>query len=42
MEGELGIEVILVRGDSSRIRSLERTLVGKRGVRSVRLTPIPS
>lgn len=42
MEGELAVEIILVRGDTSRIRSLERALVGKRGVRSVRLTPIPS
>jgi len=42
MEGELAVEIILVRGDTSRIRSLERALVGKRGVRSVRLTMIPS
>ena len=42
MEGELGIEIILVRGENFRIRSLERELMGRRGVRSVRLTLIPS
>lgn len=42
MAGELGIEIILVRGENSRIRSLERELMGRRGVRSVRLTLIPS
>lgn len=42
MDGELGIEIILVRGGNLRIRSLERELMGKRGVRSVRLTLIPS
>jgi metal-responsive CopG/Arc/MetJ family transcriptional regulator len=42
MAGELGIEIILVRGENSRIRSLERELMGRRGVRSVRLMLIPS
>jgi metal-responsive CopG/Arc/MetJ family transcriptional regulator len=42
MAGELAVEIILVRGEISRIRAFERLLVGKRGVRSVRLTMIPS
>lgn len=42
MAGNLGLEIILVRGDSARIKSLEHQLMAKRGIRSVRLTLIPS
>lgn len=42
MTGELGLEIVLVRGDSVRIKSFEQQLVAKRGIRSVRLTLIPS
>ena len=42
MAGELGLEIILVRGTSPRIKSLEQQLTAKRGIRSVRLNLIPS
>ena len=42
MAGELGLEIILVRGDSARIRSLEQQITTKRGVRSARLNVIPT
>lgn len=42
LAGDLSLEVIVVRGADDRIVSLERDLVAKRGVRSVRLTLIPS
>jgi len=42
MAGDLSLEIILVRGTDSRIGSLERDLMGKRGVRSARLMLIPS
>lgn len=42
MAGELGVEIILVRGDTTRIHALEQQLVTKRGIRSARLTLIPS
>lgn len=41
MSGDLDLEIVLVRGDAARIRSIEEQLVSKRGVRSVRLTLIP-
>jgi metal-responsive CopG/Arc/MetJ family transcriptional regulator len=41
MAGELGLEIILVRGPSPRIKSLEQQLTAKRGIRSVRLNLIP-
>lgn len=41
MTGNLGLEIILVRGDSARIKALEQQLMAKRGIRSVRLTLIP-
>lgn len=42
MNETTNLEIILVRGDSSRIRSLEQKLITKRGIRSARLTIIPS
>lgn len=42
MAGDLSLEIILVRGTDSRIGSLERDLMGKRGVRSARLMLIAS
>jgi metal-responsive CopG/Arc/MetJ family transcriptional regulator len=42
MAGELALEIILVHGDTARIRLLEQQLGSKRGIRSVRLTVIPS
>ncbi len=42
MAGEIGLEIILVRGDVTRIHALEQQLVTKRGIRSARLTLIPS
>ena len=41
LEGEQDLMVIIVSGVADRIRALERELVGKRGVRSVRLTIVP-
>ena len=40
--GELGLEIVLVRGDSARIKSFEQQIVAKRGIRSVKLMLIPS
>lgn len=42
MDGELDIEIILVRGDTTSIRAFEQQITAKRGVRSARLTVIPS
>ncbi|NMB79059.1 MAG: hypothetical protein GYA23_08185 [Methanomicrobiales archaeon] len=42
MAGEVGLEIILVRGDVARFRALEQQLMGRRGIRSARLTLIPS
>jgi metal-responsive CopG/Arc/MetJ family transcriptional regulator len=42
MEKNTNLEIILVRGDSTRIKSLEQQLNAKRGIRSARLTLIPS
>jgi len=42
LTGNLGLEIILVRGNSARIESLEHQLIAKRGIRSVRLNLIPS
>jgi len=42
MAEKTNLEIILVRGDSIRIRSLEQQLNTKRGVQSVRLTLISS
>lgn len=41
MAEKTNLEIILVRGDSARIRSLELQLNAKRGIRSARLTLIP-
>lgn len=41
MDGTQDLEVITVNGSPDRIRSLERELMGRRGVRSVRLTLVP-
>lgn len=41
MAGNLGLEIILVRGDAAQIKSLEHHLKAKRGIQSVRLTLIP-
>jgi metal-responsive CopG/Arc/MetJ family transcriptional regulator len=42
MAGDLALEIILVRGEDTRLKALERELMGKRGIRSARLTLIPS
>jgi metal-responsive CopG/Arc/MetJ family transcriptional regulator len=42
MNEKTDLEIILVRGDSTRIRSLEQKLGAKRGIQSARLTLIPS
>ena len=40
MIGNLGLEIILVRGDAARIKSLEHLLTVIRGIQSVGLTLI--
>jgi CopG family nickel-responsive transcriptional regulator len=42
MSGNLGLEIVVVTGDTARIRSLEQQMLAQRGVQSVRLTLIPS
>lgn len=42
MTGNTNLEIILVRGDSARIKSLEQQLIAKRGIQSAQLTLIPS
>ena len=41
MTGNFGLEIIVVQGDTARIRSFEQKMIAKRGVRSARLTLIP-
>lgn len=42
MTGNFGLDIVVVHGDTTRIRSFEQKMIAKRGVRSVRLTLIPS
>ncbi|MCK9580059.1 MAG: hypothetical protein M0Q92_06360 [Methanoregula sp.] len=42
MAGDVAVEIILVRGEDVRLKALERELMEKRGIRSARLTLIPT